>query len=325
MVEARRWEVAPGSTSLRIRRTTWLAHHAPRTARLPGRRRAARRLPLVERPRRNRKSEWARRLVSETRSRAERSDMADLSRRRRESQRSRRRDAGSRPHQRRPRRQGGRARGSARYSRPGALSIHRSRLARRGGRARRSMRRISSAAPAAPSRTAVPEVGLLTDVALDPYTSHGHDGLLRNGVVLNDETVGILVRQADAAGAGRGRHRRALRHDGRPRRRDPGRARRSRADRRADHGLHGKVRIRLLRAVPRGDRFLLHAQGRQAHLPNGPRQLGRGDPRGRARPRRRCRHDHGEARHALSRHRRPAEDHLRPARPSPTRSRASIR
>ena len=45
-------------------------------------------------------------------------------------------------------------------------------------------------------KAAVPEVGLLTDVALDPYTSHGHDGLLRDGVILNDETVEVLVRQA---------------------------------------------------------------------------------------------------------------------------------
>ncbi len=42
----------------------------------------------------------------------------------------------------------------------------------------------------------VPEVGLLCDVALDPYTSHGHDGLLRDGVILNDETVAVLVKQA---------------------------------------------------------------------------------------------------------------------------------
>lgn len=42
----------------------------------------------------------------------------------------------------------------------------------------------------------VPEVGLLCDVALDPFTSHGHDGLLRDGVILNDETVAILVKQA---------------------------------------------------------------------------------------------------------------------------------
>ena len=42
----------------------------------------------------------------------------------------------------------------------------------------------------------VPQVGVLCDVALDPYTSHGHDGLLRDGVILNDETVEVLVRQA---------------------------------------------------------------------------------------------------------------------------------
>jgi porphobilinogen synthase len=42
----------------------------------------------------------------------------------------------------------------------------------------------------------VPDVGLLCDVALDPYTSHGHDGLLRDGEILNDETVDVLVRQA---------------------------------------------------------------------------------------------------------------------------------
>jgi len=45
-------------------------------------------------------------------------------------------------------------------------------------------------------KKAVPEVGVLCDVALDPYTSHGHDGLLRDGVILNDETVAVLVKQA---------------------------------------------------------------------------------------------------------------------------------
>ena len=42
----------------------------------------------------------------------------------------------------------------------------------------------------------VPDIGILCDVALDPYTSHGHDGLLHEGVILNDETVAVLVRQA---------------------------------------------------------------------------------------------------------------------------------
>jgi porphobilinogen synthase len=42
----------------------------------------------------------------------------------------------------------------------------------------------------------VPDVGVLCDVALDPYTSHGHDGLLHDGEILNDETVEVLVKQA---------------------------------------------------------------------------------------------------------------------------------
>jgi porphobilinogen synthase len=42
----------------------------------------------------------------------------------------------------------------------------------------------------------VPEIGILCDVALDPYTSHGHDGLLRDGEIINDETVAVLVEQA---------------------------------------------------------------------------------------------------------------------------------
>ncbi len=42
----------------------------------------------------------------------------------------------------------------------------------------------------------IPDIGVLCDVALDPYTSHGHDGLLHEGVILNDETVAVLVRQA---------------------------------------------------------------------------------------------------------------------------------
>ena len=40
------------------------------------------------------------------------------------------------------------------------------------------------------------EIGIMCDVALDPYTSHGHDGLLKSGYVLNDETVKILVKQS---------------------------------------------------------------------------------------------------------------------------------
>jgi porphobilinogen synthase len=46
-------------------------------------------------------------------------------------------------------------------------------------------------------KNAVPEVGILTDVALDPYTAHGHDGLTDEaGNVINDDTVEVLVGQA---------------------------------------------------------------------------------------------------------------------------------
>ena len=45
-------------------------------------------------------------------------------------------------------------------------------------------------------KKAVPEIGVLCDVALDPYTSHGHDGILIGDYVANDESVEILVRQA---------------------------------------------------------------------------------------------------------------------------------
>jgi porphobilinogen synthase len=42
----------------------------------------------------------------------------------------------------------------------------------------------------------LPECGIITDVALDPYTTHGHDGLVENGNILNDETVEILCKQS---------------------------------------------------------------------------------------------------------------------------------
>ena len=45
-------------------------------------------------------------------------------------------------------------------------------------------------------KRAVPDVGVVCDVALDPYTSHGHDGLIEDGRILNDETLEVLCRQA---------------------------------------------------------------------------------------------------------------------------------
>ena len=45
-------------------------------------------------------------------------------------------------------------------------------------------------------KAAVPEIAVMTDVALDPYNVNGHDGLVRNGMILNDETVACLVKMA---------------------------------------------------------------------------------------------------------------------------------
>ncbi|MBI3437314.1 MAG: porphobilinogen synthase [Proteobacteria bacterium] len=45
-------------------------------------------------------------------------------------------------------------------------------------------------------KDAAPDVGIMVDVALDPFTDHGHDGLLKDGRIVNDETVKVLVEQA---------------------------------------------------------------------------------------------------------------------------------
>jgi porphobilinogen synthase len=45
-------------------------------------------------------------------------------------------------------------------------------------------------------KEAVPEILLMTDVALDPYSSHGHDGIVKNGEIVNDETVEALVKMS---------------------------------------------------------------------------------------------------------------------------------
>ena len=45
-------------------------------------------------------------------------------------------------------------------------------------------------------KSAYPDLGVICDVALDPYTDHGHDGLLVNGIVDNDKTINVLTKQA---------------------------------------------------------------------------------------------------------------------------------
>src|SRR6266849_1162695 len=55
---------------------------------------------------------------------------------------------------------------------------------------------VDAAGAVAALKAALPDLGVLCDVALDPFTSHGHDGVIRDGYVANDETVAILQRQA---------------------------------------------------------------------------------------------------------------------------------
>jgi len=45
-------------------------------------------------------------------------------------------------------------------------------------------------------KNSLPEIGIIADVALDPYTNHGHDGIVRKGEIANDETVAILKEQS---------------------------------------------------------------------------------------------------------------------------------
>ena len=111
---------------------------------------------------------------------------------------------------------------------------------------------------------------LSCDVALDPYTSHGHDGLLRDGEILNDETVDVLVKQALVEAEAGCDIIAPSEHDGRPGRRHSPCARRGRAYRVADHGrTGGQIRFRLLRTVSRCRRLVCGARRRQAHLPDG--------------------------------------------------------
>jgi porphobilinogen synthase len=45
-------------------------------------------------------------------------------------------------------------------------------------------------------KAAVPEIAVMTDIALDPYNANGHDGIVRDGIIVNDETVEALVKMA---------------------------------------------------------------------------------------------------------------------------------
>jgi porphobilinogen synthase len=153
------------------------------------------RLTLARRPRRNRKSEWARRLVRETTLDA--SDLIwpifliDGA--------GRREPVASMP-------------GVFRYSidvateavaRAAALGVPAVALFPNTDAALRDAQGSAALDPdnlvcraCREIKGAVPDIGVITDVALDPYTSHGHDGLLEGDEIVNDATVAVLARQA---------------------------------------------------------------------------------------------------------------------------------
>ena len=176
------------------------------------------------------------------------------------------------------------------------LSVDLARARRRAGR-RRSASRPSRSFPT-PTRSCAPttaarrynpdnlvcratrairkaglDVGVLLDVALDPYTSHGHDGLMRDGEIVNDETLPALVQQALVqAEAGCDIIAPSDMMDGRI-----GVIRQALED-----GGHQNVQIMAYAAKyasafygPFRDAVgsVGDADGRQAHLPDGPRQL----------------------------------------------------
>ena len=141
----------------------------------------------------------------------------------------------------------------------------------------------------------VPGLLVVTDVCLCEYTSHGHCGIVDGEEIVNDATVEELARAALIARRRRRRHRRAVGHDGRPRRAHPREAGRRRLRAGRDHELRGQVLFRVLRPVPRS-RGLGSRVRRSPVAPDGPGQRRGGAARGGARSGRRGRHRHGQAR-----------------------------
>ena len=168
-------------------------------------------------------------------------------------------------------------------------------------------------------KDAAPEILVITDVAMDPYSSDGHDGAGRGRrdpqrpdarrswramAVAQAEAGADMVAPSDMMDGRVGAIREALDENGFQRRRDP--------------RLLREVRVGVLRPVPRGAR-LGAAQRRQEDLPDGSRQRARGAARGRARRARRRRHGDGEAGAPLPRRDPPGEGPLRRCRSRPTR------
>ncbi len=170
--------------------------------------------------------------------------------------------------------------------------------------------------PEAPVQSAIraikrelPGVLVATDVCLCEYTDHGHCGIVVDNEVVNDPTVEQLGTGRHVARDGRGRHHRAVRHDGRPRRGDPPGARRTRVRKHGHHGVCRQILVGVLRPVPRGRRFGAEVR-RSAVIPDGSGERGRSPARGRTGHRGRRGHRHGEAGAPVPRCVVPREDHV---------------
>ena len=237
------------------------------------------RFPAV-RMRRNRKTGWSRRLVAENTLSRRRPDLADLRRRGRNKRVADAVDAGRRAAERRPRGGGGRGGRGLGIPAIALFPYTDPKLRTDDGREALNPDNLVCRATRA-IRKAGLDIGVLLDVALDPYTSHGHDGLMRDGEIVNDETLEALVRQALVqAEAGCDIIAPSDMMDGRI-----GAIRQA-----LEAGGHQNVQIMAYAAKyasafygPFRDAVgsVGDADGRQAHLPDGPRQLRRSPARGR--------------------------------------------
>ena len=174
-------------------------------------------------------------------------------------------------------------------------------------------------------KAAAPISSVWADVCLCEYTDHGHCGVLDADGVDNDATLPLLARAARGLRARRRRRDRAVRHDGRPRRRDS--RRRSTRPASLDRAIVSYA-VKYASAFYGPFREAAGStpqQRRSARLPDGSAERARGDPRSDGRRRGRRRHGDGEAGPAVPRCRPRRARARRRAGRGRTRCRASTR
>ena len=145
-------------------------------------------------------------------------------------------------------------------------------------------------------------IGIICDVALDPYTSHGQDGILRGNEIVNDESVAVLCEQAKVQ-AEAGCDMIAPSDMIRSRRRDSQNPRRRGVSKRADYVVRRQVCLGILRPFSRCGGFVVEpGKRRQTDLSNEPGKQRRSFAGSRPRHRRGGRHGNGQTGNALPRY-----------------------